>query len=99
MAPVEHVVADAGAFLRDAALQVRGVRVGAVRSGLGAPAGAQEIDGCDDLGRSLVGHWEKHLYYPGCSQRDSGQGHAQATCCPALRAAFQGAVPGICAAG
>lgn len=24
MAPVEHVVADAGAFLRDAALQVRG---------------------------------------------------------------------------
>lgn len=86
-------MADAGAFLRDAALQVQGVMVGGVGSGLAAPAGAREIGGCDDLGWCLVGHWEEHLYHPGCSQRDSGQGHAQATSRSALRAAFQGALP------
>lgn len=46
-----------------------------------------------------AGHWKEHLHYPGCGERDSGQGHAQAARRPALRAAFQGALPGIRAAG
>lgn len=46
-----------------------------------------------------AGHREEHLHHPGCGPRDSGQGHAQAARRPALRAAFQGALPGVCAAG
>ncbi|KAK2085365.1 Nin1 binding protein [Saguinus oedipus] len=42
MAPVEHVVADAGAFLRDAALQVRG-----------APSWTREISAGRSSGRAL----------------------------------------------
>lgn len=99
MAPVEHVVADAGAFLRDAALQVQGAPV--ERSGVWAGdlcriAGNRA--GVSWAGLS-AGHREEHLHYPGCDQRDTGQGHAQAARGPPLRAAFQRALSGIRAAG
>ncbi|XP_008516625.2 RNA-binding protein NOB1 isoform X2 [Equus przewalskii] len=50
-------------------------------------------------GRGSAGHREEHLHYPGCDQRDTGQGHAQAARGPPLRAAFQRALSGIRAAG
>lgn len=99
MAPVEHVVADAGAFLRDAALQVVGAPLEKSRVWAGDPcrrAGDRAVVSWAGLS---AGHWEEHLHHPGCGQRDSGQGHAPETRRPALRAAFQGALPGIRATG
>lgn len=76
MALVEHVVADAGAFLRDAALQVLGALVEMSRVWAGGPCGsAGGRAGVSWAGLS-AGHREEHLHHPGCGQRDSGQGHS-----------------------
>lgn len=76
MAPVEHVVADAGAFLREAALQVLGALVAMSRVWAGGPCrnarGRAGVSWAD----LSAGHREEYLHHPGCGQRDSGQGHS-----------------------
>lgn len=100
MAPVEHVVADAGAFLRDAPLQVQEIPPRGAGPGLETALGVRVGSGeCDNGAGLSAGHRKKHLHHPGGGQRDSGQGHAQAAGCAALRAAVQGALPGVREAG
>lgn len=55
MAPVEHVVADAGAFLRDAALQVQGAQVEGSRVWAGGPRGSDELGrfSMQDIGKNI----------------------------------------------
>lgn len=93
-------MADAGAFLRDAPLQVQELPLRGTGSGLETLQGCAWGQASVLTGPGLsAGHRKKHLHYPGGGQRDSGQGHAQAAGSAALRAAVQGALPGVRAAG